>query len=112
MPKSNSSRRRYAETSLLTSNIVTDPVTNKRGHVTDEQTRIAVGDQGAQKLRDSRKTMTQRDDLVSSSDPQETPVERKVRLKKAMDNENDELISKVKSAMSKKGGPLQRSNYD
>lgn len=112
MPKSATPRRRYGETSLQTSNIVTDPSTNKRKHVTDEQTRNAVGDQGAEKLRESRKTMTQKDDLVSSSDKQSTPAERRAAAKAAMDKENDELVGRVKKAMGKKGGPLMQSNYD
>lgn len=112
MPKSAATRRRYGETSLLTSNIISDPGTNTRKHATDEATRISVGDQGAEKLRESRKTMTQRDDMVSSSDEQETPTQRRVRQKKAMDAENDELLGKVKSAMTKRGGPLVQSNYE
>lgn len=111
MPKTATPRRRYGETSLLTSNIVTDPATGKRGHVTDGETRNAVGDQGAQKLKDSRKTMTQRDDLVSSSDEQETPAAKRIRQKKAMDDENEELYGKVKKAM-KKGDATNRLNYD
>lgn len=108
MPKAD--RRRYGSTTLFKQDTVTD-ANGKPKYVPESEVRNYVGDQGAAKLKESRKTKSQKDDVVSSSDAQETPAARKARLKKAMDDENDELIGKVKTAMTKKGGALQSSNY-
>lgn len=82
-------------------------VDGKTKLVDPAQTRNYVGDQGAAKVAKGKST-----DVVSSSDAQETPAAKRIRLKKAMDDENDELVGKVKSAMGKRGGPLVQSNYE
>ena len=112
MPKTNSTRRRYGSTSMFTNDQVSDPSTGKSKYVPNDELRNSVGDQGADNIKKARTTKTQADDIVSSSDAQETPHDKRIRLKKAMEAENEELLGKVKSALSKKGGATSRSNYE
>lgn len=86
-----------------------DEVTDSSGKtktVDPSQTRNYVGDQGAAKVAKGKST-----DVVKSSDEQETPAAKRIRQKKAMDDENEELYGKVKKAM-KKGDATNRLNYD
>lgn len=109
MPKG-THRSSSASTSLYTNDDVTDSK-GKSKSVPASQTRNFVGDQGAAKVAAARKTVSQDDDSVSSAAAQDTPTQRKAKRKKAMTDDTDELYGKVKTAMTKSGGPLARDSY-
>ena len=109
MPKTATPRRRYGSTSMFKNDEVYDPSTGKSKYVPNDELRNSVGDQGAEAVAKARTTKAQKDDIVSSSDPQETPSAKRIRLKKAMDDENEELYGKVKSAL-KKGSATTATN--
>ena len=107
MPKSGESRRRIGSTSYYTDDTVYNPGTNKSKFVPNKRMRNYVGDEGAEKLRKSRKTINQLDDVVSSSDKQDTPTENRAKGAEYQ----DKLIGNIKKAM-KKGSATNRSNYE
>lgn len=100
-----------AKSSLYTGDEITDS-SGKTRIVPSSQTRNIVGDQGAEKIAESRKSKTGNKVVARASDDQETPKQAKARKKKAMDDSDQELYNKVKNAMTKRGGATSRSNYE
>lgn len=114
MPKTYLPRNKtYASKSLFTDTPETENMgsdsSQTRKSVKGADARNVVGDQGVAKLKREGRG------VATPSAKQETPTEmsaRKAAQKKAMDDENDELVGKVKKAMSKPGGAGARANYD
>lgn len=107
MPPRNPPSNRYASKSYLED----EPEVGALGSAPNPKTpaRNVVGDQGVAKLKAKGRG------IATPADDQDTPTQvsdKRAAAKKKMEDDNEDLLGRVKKAMTKSGGPLSRSSYD